>query len=58
MKKIDIDWEVLPYVIGLIVLVLILITCIVLSIYCFVTYGGLPIQQVPSWALYFMFGKR
>ena len=28
-----------------------------ISIYCFIAYGNLPITEVPSWALPFMFNK-
>ena len=31
------------------------IASIATSIYCFVNYGNLPITEVPSWALPFMF---
>ena len=34
------------------------IACIATSIYCFITYGNLPITEVPSWALPFIFGGR
>ena len=29
--------------------------CIFWSIYAFVKYGNMPITEVPSWALWFMF---
>ena len=41
----------------IIILSLIGIACGGISIYCFITYGDLPITEVPSWALPFMFGK-
>lgn len=31
------------------------IASIATSIYCFINYGNLPITEVPSWALPFMF---
>ncbi len=27
-----------------------------LTVYCWVAYGGKPVTEVPSWALWFMFG--
>lgn len=27
------------------------------SIYCWASYGGKPIGEIPGWALWFMFGK-
>ena len=41
-----------------IILALIGLACGGVSIYCFITYGNLPITEVPSWALPFMFGGR
>ena len=38
-----------------IVVVLALLGCIGTSIYCWITYGGAPIEKIPSWALWFMF---
>ena len=44
-------------IIGFILLVIISLTCIGVSIYCFITYGNKPIAEVPSWALPFMFHR-
>ena len=35
-------------IIGFILLVIISLACIGVSIYCFITYGGKPITEVPS----------
>ena len=35
-------------IIGFILLVIISLSCIGVSIYCFITYGGKPITEVPS----------
>ena len=35
---------------------LFVIICIGWTIYAFVKYGGKPITEIPSWALWFMFG--
>ena len=39
------------------ILLVIALVCAGISIYCFITYGNLPITEVPSWALPFMFNK-
>ena len=44
-------------IIGFIILVIISLACIGVSIYCFITYGGKPITEVPSWALPFIFHR-
>ncbi len=38
----------------------ILISCglIATEIYVWVTYGNLPVSDIPTWALIFMFGRR
>lgn len=41
----------------MIIIFVIAMICGGVSIYCFITYGDLPITEVPSWALPFMFGK-
>ena len=28
------------------------------EIFCWITYGKKPITEIPSWALWFMIGKR
>lgn len=43
-------------VIGICLLGLLVGGFIATSIYCFITYGNLPIDEVPIWALWFMFG--
>lgn len=39
----------------LIIIAVLLSVEIATSIYCFINYGNLPISEVPSWALPFMF---
>ena len=41
-----------------IISILVCLGLIATSIYCFIAYGDLPITDVPSWALLFMFGGR
>lgn len=38
-----------------IVLILAFLGCIGTCIYCWITYGGKPIEEIPLWALWFMF---
>ena len=38
----------------LLLLILIGVGAIVLSIYAFITYGGRPITEIPSWVIWFM----
>lgn len=49
------DFQDILYIIILIIAGLLIIGSIAASIYCFVNYGNLPITEVPSWALPFMF---
>ena len=35
--------------------ILIALSIIVLEVYVWITYGGKPITEIPSWALWFMF---
>lgn len=35
---------------------LILISYISITIYCFIVYGNKSIDEIPAWALFFMFG--
>ena len=41
----------------IIVVVLIALACIGISIYGWINYGDKPIDEIPAWLLYFMFGK-
>ena len=53
MKKIN--W---PAVLGftlIVLLALLSLICVGWTIYAFVKYGGKPIDEIPSWALWFMF---
>ena len=45
------------FIIVLIVVGLLVIGSVATSVYCFINYGNLPITEVPSWALPFMFKK-
>jgi hypothetical protein len=36
----------------------IFISLISIEIYCWITYGGKPVSEVPAWALWFMYGGR
>lgn len=38
-----------------IVVILVLLGCIGTSIYCWITYGGKPVEEIPLWAFWFMF---
>lgn len=49
------DFQDILYIIILIIAGLLVIGSIATSIYCFINYGNLPITEVPSWALPFMF---
>ena len=57
-NKIDIDWGAIFLVFVIVLVVLLVLGSIATSIYCFVTYGGKPINEIPSWAFVFMFGGR
>ncbi len=37
---------------------LIIITLVVAEIIVWVIYGNLPIDEIPAWALWFMFGRK
>lgn len=58
MKKSKFDWSAFfvkaLYCLGGLVVAGIIAT----TIYCLITYGGKPIQEIPGWALWFMFGGR
>ena len=41
---------------AVVLLIAFCLICIGWSIYAFVKYGNKPISEVPSWALWFMFG--
>ncbi len=45
-------------IIGSIIIFLIIISFIVLEIIVWVMYGNLPINEIPVWALLFMFGGK
>lgn len=49
------DFQDILYIIILIIVGSLVIGSITTSIYCFINYGNLPITEVPSWALPFMF---
>lgn len=38
------------------ILILGILTCGGISIYCWCVYGGKPVGEIPGWALWFMFG--
>lgn len=38
-----------------IVVIVALLGCIGTCIYCWITYGGAAIEEIPPWALWFMF---
>lgn len=46
----------LPKYILFALLTLIIIAYVGIEIYVWVTYGGKPIDEIPAWALWFMFG--
>ena len=56
------DWEKLYSIMVIFVVIVlpILILCgfIATEIYVCVTYGNLPVSDIPTWALIFMFGRR
>ena len=40
------------------VLVLFIVGVIAFEIYIWVSFGSLPVTEIPAWALLFMFGKN
>ena len=56
MKKIDRDtifWSVMFFF-----LIALAIGAIAVEIFVWITYGGKPVTEIPSWALVFMFGGK
>ncbi len=53
-KKFQINWLYVLYI----VIALLAISGISISIYCWTTYYNKPVNEIPFWALWFMFGRR
>lgn len=52
----NLDWTQLLIYSVIAVIVLGVLTCGGISIYCWCVYGGKPVGEIPTWALWFMFG--
>ena len=52
------DWKTIGMVIIGILLIIFVLINIFWVIYAFVKYGNMPVDQVPAWALAYMFGGR
>lgn len=54
--KNKIDWKFVALMVVIVIVGIIAMICVGWSIYAFVKYGDKPITEIPSWALWFMFG--
>ena len=52
-KKFEINWLYVLYT----VIILLAVASASMCIYCWITYGGKPVKEIPFWALWFMWGK-
>ena len=52
------DWPVIMLYAVVGIMAMAFAAFVVLIAYCWVVYGSSPIDEIPAWALAFMFGKR
>lgn len=48
-------WQKAACIIAIILVIVISVFCIGMSIYCHVSYGNKSIEEIPSWAIFWMF---
>ena len=58
MKKPKQNKDMIITIFQIIIFSLILIAFLGAEIYVWAEYGGKPITEIPTWALYFMWGKN
>ena len=51
------DWPVIMLYVVVCIMALAFVAFVGLIAYCWVVYGSSPIDEIPAWALAFMFGK-
>ena len=52
------DWPVIMFYVAVAILALAFAALVGTIAYCWAVYGSSPIDEIPAWALAFMFGKR
>ena len=52
------DWPVIMFYVAVAILALAFAAFVGAIAYCWAVYGNSPIDEIPAWALAFMFGKR
>ena len=52
------EWPVIMFYVAVAILALAFAAFVGLIAYCWAVYGNSPIDEIPAWALAFMFGKR
>lgn len=52
------DWKAIILYVAVAILALAFLAFVGAIAYCWVVYGNSPIDEIPAWALAFMFGKR
>ena len=52
------DWPVIMFYVAVAILALAFVAFVGAIAYCWFVYGNSPIDEIPAWALAFMFGKR
>ena len=52
------DWKVILLYAAVAILALAFVAFVGTIAYCWAVYGNSPIDDIPAWALAFMFGKR
>lgn len=55
-KTRDFNWFRFYSWLGIAVIAALVIGYAATSAYCFIEYGGMPVDEIPFWALWFMFG--
>lgn len=46
------------YIVASIVCLALIISLVIIEILVWVKYGGKPVNEIPAWALLFMFGRK
>lgn len=52
------DWGFIISLIFLVLVVAFLLINVFWTIFAFVKYGSMPINEIPAWALFYMWGRR
>lgn len=52
------DWPVIMLYVAVGIMALAFLAFVGAIAYCWAVYGNSPIDEIPAWALAFMFGKR